>query len=85
MDVVLQSEAAECGIACVAMVASYHGNKIGLRELRQRHSMSLKGATLGQLIEVSGSLSLQCRPLRLELADLDQLSLPCIVHWDLNH
>jgi ATP-binding cassette subfamily B protein RaxB len=30
-------------------------------------------------------LELDCRPLRLELEELDQLSCPCILHWDLNH
>ncbi|MEM1488972.1 cysteine peptidase family C39 domain-containing protein [Stenotrophomonas geniculata] len=38
----IQSEAAECGLACLAMVASHHGNNIGLRELRRRHALSLK-------------------------------------------
>ncbi|QBL42226.1 peptidase domain-containing ABC transporter [Stenotrophomonas sp. ASS1] len=85
MDVVLQSEAAECGIACLAMIASHHGNAIGLREIRRRHSFSLKGTSLPQLIAVAGKLGLQSRALRLELDELDQLKLPCIAHWDLNH
>ncbi|MBK0055659.1 peptidase domain-containing ABC transporter [Stenotrophomonas sp. S39] len=67
------------------MVASHHGNKIGLRELRRRHYLSLKGATLTQIIEVGGALGFRCRPLRLEMEHLDQLHLPCIAHWDLNH
>jgi ATP-binding cassette subfamily B protein RaxB len=85
IDAVIQSEAAECGLACLAMVASHHGNNIGLRELRHRHALSLKGATLTQIIEISGALGFRCRPLRLELEHLSQLQLPCIAHWDLNH
>ena len=45
----LQSEAAECGVACLAMVAGYHGKQIDLPALRQRFSVSLRGATLAQL------------------------------------
>lgn len=67
------------------MVASHHGNNIGLRELRRRHHLSLKGATLTQIIEVGAALGFRCRPLRLEMEHLDQLHLPCIAHWDLNH
>ncbi|MEN5356154.1 peptidase domain-containing ABC transporter [Stenotrophomonas sepilia] len=85
MDAVIQSEAAECGLACLAMVASHHGNNIGLRELRRRHALSLKGATLAQIIETGGALGFRCRPLRLDLEHLSQLQLPCIAHWDLNH
>jgi len=85
MDAVVQSEAAECGLACLAMVASYHGNNIGLRELRRRHHLSLKGATLAQIIDVAAKMGFRCRPLRLELEHLSQLQLPCIAHWNLNH
>ncbi|MBN6111955.1 peptidase domain-containing ABC transporter [Xanthomonas bonasiae] len=85
MDAVVQSESAECGLACLAMVASHHGNNIGLRELRRRHPLSLKGATLAQIMEIGAKLGFRCRPLRLDLEHLSQLQLPCIAHWDLNH
>ena len=60
-----QTEAAECGLACLAMVASYHGHRIDLNTLRRRHPVSLKGATLRGLIQVANQLHLACRPLRL--------------------
>lgn len=85
MDAVLQSEAAECGLACLAMIASHHGNRIGVRELRRRHSLSLKGATLSQLMDIAVQMGFLCRPLRLDLEHLADLRLPCILHWDLNH
>ena len=44
MTPVLQSQAAECSLACLAMVASAHGHQVSLQELRQRFSLSLKGA-----------------------------------------
>jgi ATP-binding cassette, subfamily B, bacterial CvaB/MchF/RaxB len=76
---------AECGIASLAMIAAYHGHKVDLNGLRQRFALSLKGSTLSHLIVIAGSLHLTCRPLRLELEQLGQLALPCILHWDLNH
>jgi ATP-binding cassette subfamily B protein RaxB len=80
-----QTEAAECGLACLAMVASYHGHRIDLTTLRRRHPVSLKGVTLRGLIQVANQLNLACRPLRIELDHLRQLRLPAILHWDLNH
>jgi ATP-binding cassette subfamily B protein RaxB len=85
MRPVLQAEAAECGLACLAMVAAHHGYRSSLAELRQRFGLSLKGASLARLAEIARGLGLQPRPLRLELDDLDKLRLPCILHWDLNH
>lgn len=85
MEAVLQSESSECGLASLAMVASYHGQKLALRQLRQRFPLSLKGANLSRLIAVAGQLGFQCRPLRLDMEHLGQLKLPCVLHWDLSH
>lgn len=81
----IQSEAAECGLACVAIVACEHGMHIGLPELRQRFPLSLRGARLAQVIEIAHQVGLQARPLRVELEGLAELQLPCILHWNLNH
>ena len=85
LPVIQQTEAAECGLACLAMLAFYHGHRIDLNTLRHRHPISLKGVTLRALMEVAGYLNFACRPLRFELAHLRQLNLPAIVHWDMNH
>ncbi|MGH8161895.1 MAG: peptidase domain-containing ABC transporter [Gammaproteobacteria bacterium] len=85
LPVVLQAEAAECGLACLAMVAGYHGHEIDLLSLRRRYPVSLKGTTLAQLIELAGRMELSSRALRLELDDLLYLKCPAVLHWNLNH
>ncbi|MDF3936703.1 peptidase domain-containing ABC transporter [Pseudomonas citronellolis] len=80
-----QTEAAECGIACLAMVAGYHGNHQDLREMRRRFNVSLKGMTLKQLIDSAQQLGMATRPLKLSLDELGKLRTPCILHWDFNH
>jgi len=81
----LQSESSECGLACLVMIANAHALQLDLAEVRRRFAVSLKGATLEQIIAYAGQLQFSSRPLRLELYELDQLQLPCILHWDLNH
>lgn len=85
LPMMLQTEAAECSLACLAMVASYHGHDVNLAGLRRRFSTSLKGATLAQLMTMAGQLGFACRPLKLDLIELTQLKTPCVLHWDLNH
>lgn len=85
LPLVLQSEAAECGLACLAMIASFYGNGHGMAQLRRRFGMSLRGATLKDLVAIATHLGLAARPLRLEPDELDLLATPCILHWDLNH
>jgi ATP-binding cassette, subfamily B, bacterial CvaB/MchF/RaxB len=85
LPLMLQTEAAECGLACLAMVAACHGLQSDLPTLRQRFALSLKGATMADLVRMAAELQLGARPLRAELEHLGQLELPCILHWDLNH
>lgn len=85
LPLVLQTEAAECGLACLSMALGYHGQHVDLSELRRSFGFSQKGATLKDLIAVADQLDARTRPLRLELDDLEALRTPCILHWDLNH
>jgi ATP-binding cassette, subfamily B, bacterial CvaB/MchF/RaxB len=85
VPMVLQTEAAECGLACLAMLAGYHGAPCEISELRRRLSVSLKGVNLADLVGMAERIGFASRPLRLELAELGALRLPCILHWDMNH
>ncbi|HSI57019.1 MAG TPA: peptidase domain-containing ABC transporter [Ideonella sp.] len=85
LPLVLQTEAAECGLACLAMVAGAHGLDTDLPSLRERFEISLKGATLADVSDMATLLGLAPRALRCEPVDLAQLALPCVLHWDLNH
>ncbi|MES2899533.1 MAG: peptidase domain-containing ABC transporter [Pseudomonadota bacterium] len=85
LPLLLQTEAAECGLACLAMAASYHGFRTDLAAMRARFSVSLKGLTLAQLMDFADRLKLSSRALRLELDELRQLKMPCVLHWGTNH
>lgn len=85
LPLIYQTEAAECGLACLAMIATWHGNRIDLATLRLKHAISLKGATLAELIGIAADLQLTPRALRLDIQELSQLKLPAILHWDMNH
>ncbi|MBT9608679.1 peptidase domain-containing ABC transporter [Aquabacterium sp.] len=85
VPLVLQSEAAECGLACLAMVAGAHGLDTDLPSLRQRFELSSRGATLAQLMDIGEQMGLSNRAVRLELEELPELRTPCLLHWDLNH
>ena len=85
VSLVMQTEVAECGLACLSMVASYHGLKIGLPILRQLFSSNLSGMNLQQLIKLADDLGLTSRALKCPAEEIGHISLPCILHWDLNH
>lgn len=85
LPMLLQAEAAECGLASLGMVAAYHGYESDLLSLRQRFNTSLKGMTLADMVGIADALGLSCRALRLEPEEMAQLQTPCILHWDMSH
>lgn len=85
LPIILQTEATECGLACLTMIAKYHGHDVDLNGLRAKYPVSMKGVSLETLIKLSGQLHLGSRALRCDLEELNLVQLPAIMHWDMNH
>src|SRR6202521_1337052 len=85
VPVILQSEAPECGIAALAMVASFHGHRTDLSAMRMRLSPSLKGITLKNIAQIAETMNMTARGVQVPLESLGKLRLPAVLHWDMNH
>lgn len=85
LPVVRQNETTECGLACLAMVAGYHGFRTDIAALRIRFPTSAAGVTLSAIMEMAARLDMSCRALKVPLADIRKLQTPAIIHWDMNH
>ena len=85
LPVLRQTEAAECGLVCLAMVASFFGLRTDPAAIRSRHATSNRGLTLANLMKMASPLGLSTRAVRLDVADLDKLRLPAVLHWNLDH
>src|SRR5258707_15053780 len=85
VPVILQSEAPECGIACLAMVASFHGHRTDLSAMRVRLSPSLKGITLKHIAQIAETMGMTARGVQVPLESIGKLRLPAVLHWDMNH
>lgn len=85
LPMIHQSEAAECGLACLAMVANFHGHELDLSSLRRRFDSSLKGMHLADVMRIADELGFESRPIKVDLEDIPNAQLPCILHWDMTH
>lgn len=85
LELVRQTEVTECGLACLAMVAAFHGKDVNLAGLRERFGTSTRGVTLRTLMRIAGELGLSSRAVRLDLEALEHLAVPAIAHWDFDH
>ena len=85
VKLVRQTAITECGLACLAMIADFHGLKTDLGAMRRRFAPSLRGASLKTLMIIGDRVGLAPRAVKIPLDELAGLHLPAVIYWDLNH
>jgi ATP-binding cassette subfamily B protein RaxB len=85
MPLYLQMESAECGLACLAMVAAHYGGTQGLEELRAKFDVSVRGTSLQDLANMADQINLNARCVELAADEIAQLRMPAVLHWEGNH
>jgi len=81
---VRQHEAHECGLACFAMVAAFHGHRLALDECR-RLTPSAGGASFRTLVDLASRFGFEARGVEAAGAALAGVRLPAILHWNDDH
>lgn len=85
LPIVYASEAAECGLACLAMIGRFHGHIIDINALRKRFDISSRGMDLSMIIDIADQLQLNGRAVKFDLDQLHRVQLPAIFHWNFDH
>lgn len=83
---VLQNEAQECGLACMAMIANAYGHNVNMPYMRSVHQVTAGGMSLAELYNLAGVFGFDARGLAVQNTDeMDALKLPAILHWEGQH
>jgi ATP-binding cassette, subfamily B, bacterial len=85
VPVILQQSRTECGLACLAMILSYHCRKTRISEMRERLGIGRDGVTALAISQWAQAYGLKVKAYSLSPADFKSLALPAIVHWNFNH
>lgn len=85
VPVMLQMSEVECGLACLAMVLSYHGRQTSISELRTDYGASRDGVSALNLVKAARNLGMISRAVALQKNDFKDVTFPAIIHWQFNH
>lgn len=75
----------QCGIASIAMISEYYGNRLSIAVLNDYCITNAHGVSLLAIYNIVEKLGFKARCVRAEIEDLKHLTLPAIIHWNQNH
>jgi len=81
----VQMNAMDCGVACLAMVTSYFGSSVSMNRLRELAKVTNQGTDLKSLSDAAETVGFLARGVKANYEGLLQLNLPLICHWGSNH
>lgn len=80
-----QLNAMDCGPTCLRMIARYYGKHYKADTLRQMTGFNKQGVSLLGISETAEKLGFRTRGVKLPLRSLNDVPLPCILHWKQSH
>lgn len=80
-----QPDQMDCGPTCLRMVAKHYGKNFSLQRLREISGINREGVSLLGISEAAEKVGFRTTGARLTVSQLDELSLPAILHWQQNH
>ncbi len=80
-----QKDAKDCGPTCLKIIAKHYGKTIGIQKLREWSETTRSGSNLLGVSRAAEKMGLRSLGVKINLQDLKEAPLPCILHWNKNH
>ena len=85
VPVVIQAGRTDCGIAALVMLARSFGIDCSVASLRRQFGQHVGQPSLQSILDLAGLIGLSVRAVRMDLVEIEKLSVPAILHWELDH
>ena len=85
VPVIMQMEALECGAASLTMILGYHGKWLPLEQVRKDCGVSRDGSSAKNILKAARNYGMTAKGYRCDTSNLEQMDVPCILHWGFNH
>ena len=83
--ITFQHDSMQCGIACLQMICRHFGRKYSLDFLSKLCFATNEGVSLLGINDAANKLGLKTLCVKASMNELDQISLPAILHWNQKH
>ena len=80
-----QAESKDCGPTCIKIIAKYYGKVLNTQKLRSLSETTREGSSLLGLSDAVESIGFRSLGVKLSLEKLEEVPLPCIIHWNKVH
>ncbi len=80
-----QIDSKDCGPTCLKIIAKHYGKTINIQDLRAYSETGREGSNLLFLSDAAEKIGFRTLGVKVNLKKLDELPLPCILHWNKNH
>jgi ATP-binding cassette, subfamily B, bacterial len=81
----IQADAKDCGPTCLKIVAKHYGKTMNIQELRDFSETTREGSNLLFLSDAAEKIGFRTLGVKLNVERLDEVPLPCILHWNKEH
>ncbi len=82
---VMQHDAMQCGVACLAMICRHYGKDYSHEFLDGFCHATTEGVSMLAIADGAKCIGLQTRTMAASINELEEIALPCILHWNQNH
>ena len=85
MKPIKQRDCSDCGVACLAAVASHYDMRLSVAQVRQLTGTDQGGTTIFGLVQASKSLGFIAKAVKADADELSDIAFPAIAHVMLRH
>lgn len=75
----------DCGATCLRILFKYYGQLVSIHKIRKLCQTTKDGVNLLGISEAAEKFGFRTYGVRLSLEQLQDVELPCILHWNQNH
>ena len=80
MRAIKQRDWSDCGVACLAALASHYAMRLSVAQIRQLTGTDQSGTTIFGLVQASKQLGFIARAVRAQVTELSGIAFPAIAH-----